>query len=60
MFCDASIRAYAAAIYLWIEEETGIKIHLIYSKMLLVPVKRRKNKELTITMVGVVCSAHWY
>ena len=30
VFCDASIRAYVAAIYLRIEEETGIKIHLIF------------------------------
>ena len=41
VFC-ASTRAYAAFIYLRIEEETEIKIHLIFSKMRLVPVKRRK------------------
>ena len=41
VFCDASTGAYAAAIYLRLEEEIGIKIRLISSKMRLVPVKRR-------------------
>ena len=49
VFCDASMKAYAASVYLRIKEKTGIKTHLIFSKMRLVPVNKGKGrKELTI------------
>ena len=48
-FCDALVKAYAASVYLRIKEDTGIKTHLVFSKMRLAPVNRGKNKrELTI------------
>ena len=49
VFCDASMKAYAASVYLRIKEKTGIKTHLLFSKMRLVPVNEGKGrKELTI------------
>ena len=49
VFCDASMKAYAASVYLRIKEKTEIKTHLIFSRMRLVPVNKGKGrKELTI------------
>ena len=31
MFCDASVKAYAASVYLRIKEDTDIKTHLVFS-----------------------------
>ena len=43
------MKAYAASVYLRIKEKTGIKTHLMFSKMRLVPVNKGKGrKELTI------------
>ena len=49
VFCDASIKAYAASVYLRIKDEAGVKTHLMFSKMRLVPMnKGERRKELTI------------
>ena len=32
VFCDASIKAYAASIYLQIEDEAGVKMHLMFQR----------------------------
>ena len=49
VFCDSSMKTYAASVYLRIKEKTRIKTHLMFSKMRLVPVNKGKGrKELTI------------
>ena len=39
-FCDASLRAYAAAVYLRIETENNIYSHLFCSKTRVAPLKK--------------------
>ena len=51
VFCDASIKAYATAIYLRIEEQNSVNVNLMFSKMRLVSRgtnKKRLKKDITL------------
>ena len=66
VFCDASMRAYATAIYLRIDDGNQCQINLLFSKVRLVPVGRGKRKpgrhltiprlELLAILIGVRAS----
>ena len=57
MFCDASIKAYTASVYLRINEETGLKTHLIFLRMRLAPIKKKEliipHLELLAVLIGI-------
>ena len=44
VFCDASKRAYATVIYLRVEYQDNVKVNLVFSKLRLVSVVKRKGK----------------
>ena len=51
VFCDASKKAYATAVYLRIQYQKSVKVNLVFSKMRLVPVssdKGKTKKEITL------------
>ena len=51
VFCDASMKAYATAIYLRIEEQNSVNVNLMFSKMRLVSRgtnKKRLKKDITL------------
>ena len=69
MFCDASKRAYATVIYLCVEYQDNVKVNLVFSKLRLVSVVKRKGKrpkkeitlpclELMAVTIGV-CAANF-
>ena len=53
VFCDASVRAYAAAVYLRIVSKESIKVNLVFSKLRLAPldtnhIHRNAPRRITI------------
>ena len=49
IFCDASVKAYAAVVYLRFKDGTNFQTNLLFAKMRLVPVGRKSSlKHLTI------------
>ena len=46
IFCDASMKAYATALYLRVDDGTKFQVNLLFSKMRLVPITRKKKKNL--------------
>ena len=46
IFCDASMKAYATALYLRVNDGTKFQVNLLFSKMHLVPITRKKKKNL--------------
>ena len=52
VFCDASVKAYAAAVYLRIVSDESIKVNLIFSKLRLAPLDanhyRNARRQVTI------------
>ena len=51
VFCDASIKAYATAIYLCIQSQDSVRVNLVFSKMRLASKGlgiKKKTKEITL------------
>ena len=51
IFCDASMKAYATALYLRVNDGTKFQVNLLFSKMRLVPItekKKKQSKDITI------------
>ena len=44
VFCDASMKSYAAAVYLRVEKQGSVKVNLVFSKMRLVSKGTHKMK----------------
>ena len=52
MFCDASARAYAAAVYLRIvdQESRLVKVNLVFSKLRLAPLETKQQGKGKVTL----------
>ena len=51
VFCDASMKSYATAVYLHIERQNCVEVNLVFSKMRLVSSgtsKKKSRKEITL------------
>ena len=51
VFCDASIKAYATAIYLRVQNQNGVQVNLVFSKMRLASKgsnAKKKSREITL------------
>ena len=49
VFCDASMKSYAAVVYLRVEKQSSVRVNLIFSKMRLVSKSTNKlKKDLTL------------
>ena len=46
IFCDASMKAYATTLYLRVNDGTKFQVNLLFSKMRLVPITRKKKKNI--------------
>jgi len=49
VFCDASMKSYAAVVYLRVEKQSSVRVNLIFSKMRLVSKNNNTlKKDLTL------------
>jgi len=57
LFCDASKKAYATAVYLHIQYQDVVRVSLVFSKMKLVPEKKKEitlpHLKLLVVTIGV-------
>ena len=59
IFCDASMKAYATAIYLCIEKQNSFCVNLVFSKMRLVSkgtTKKRLKKDITLPRLELLAA----